>query len=469
MNLSFFAFSLLITVCLAANSHNTEVPQCNLPIREIDSLKNIIMKKHPEVIPPFLVSCNNWDMDEARAFAIGLALGKQSYGPKAMNTSAEALDKECEMIGCVNYWISSDREKRVIVNMKELLSVISANFEWKKGDQTYNPIAEFFNIQEIQKPETHKSVMYPELVRRLFLKYAKCATAMIAIDVAILKWLSHTIQLLSASVENKRSILHLDTSLVAPVCALSLYQQIREFCEEDILIFLSEVQWYYEPIRKMENLYFPTLLTLLKTLDDGLIRSKVKEIAEKVKPRESDFIFSRLILGIDNPIVKSLEGKLSTAEYARFDALWPHQIACGRKVHSMNNNSMFSCDPIGILLYFHYPTYTSALIKEDNTLEWEGTSNFAVVEQIKCSNEPGPQPKQLCLFIISQLSPPSAFWKEVTSCTNMAEFNKCLEKPLTRIWILTYEISILESSSIYKVFPIQRIAANNQDLSVSGL
>ena len=464
MNLSFFAFSLLITVCLAADSHSPEVPQCNLPIREIDSLRNIIMKKHPEVLPPVLVSCNNWDMDEARAFAIGLALGKQSYGPKAMNTSAKALVKECILLGCINFWSPSDTEKRVIVNMKELLLVISANFEWKESNETYNPFAEFFSIQEIQKPENYKKVMFPEEVRSLFVKYSKSTTAMIAIDVAILKWLSHAIQLLSDCEKSKRSILHLHSSLIAPLCALSLYPQIGELCSKDILIFLSEVERNFKPIifhQFQDHYYFPTLLTLIKTLGEGLIRLKVKEIADKSQPKKDFFITGRLFLELDHPVVQSLEAKLSAARYTRFNALWSHQIACDRKVHSMNNNSMISCDPISTLLYFHYPTYTSALLKEDNTLEWDGTSNFEFVEQINFSNEPGPQPKQLRLFILSQLKPPAAMWKEFTSCTSMTEFVKCLEKPMIRTWILTYEISILESSSIYKVIPIQRIAENN--------
>ena len=90
-------WGFMVSVCLAAYKLDSNVVQCNVPSSkdEADSLSTTITKKRPELLPPFLVSCKDWDRDLAIAFALGLALGKHCDMPKSINTGANA---ECGMI-----------------------------------------------------------------------------------------------------------------------------------------------------------------------------------------------------------------------------------------------------------------------------------------------------------------------------------------------------------------------------------
>ena len=386
-----------------------------------DSLQGIILKKYPHLVPPFLVSSKNWVADQARAFAVGLFLGKTRDKPMNPTETDEFLGngKECKVMYSEYY------EAAIVVFMKNLQKVICSDLKWKNGNQMYNPFAEFFDIQEIQKSKSFKVGEIPlKKLRRKFAKYAKSSVAMIAVDVAILQWMSHSIQENSKFMGNANTIIHLDTSLLVPICALTLYPRIQEFCKEDILTVFSEFQRYTESDRYIgDDYYFPTLLTLIRTLDEGSVRSKIEELAIKMYFKgELSFISSRLVLGLEHPFVNSMEAKLPAAKLASYEDLWYRQMKYEHRVYSLYIQWILSCIPNHFLVSIENPEYQTALIENDDSLIWQGGVQFDL--NIYFRNR--LQPKQLCLFIVSTLHAPAAFWKEIVSCTSTV--CRCLRK-----------------------------------------
>ena len=449
----FVLVSILIAyVCLAAKKLDPNVVHCNVPSSKgkVDGLKTIIMKEYPELFPPFLVSCKDWDRDLAIAFALGLALGKQ-YDQS--NTSTKA---ECEMIELKNVGTGPDEGKRTIARIKNLSKAVSANMEWKDGSQTYNPISELFNIEKIESVGDDSN--YLVVVRHLLAYCAKKAIAMVAIDVAILKWMAHAIKIKP----HDCPMIEISESIFMPLCALSMIPQIGEHCTDDILAVLSEVQKYADPeIHSSFDMdhYNPTLFTLYNLLDDGPIRKKVEVIVEMVCHYSTkSYLSARMLLGDDHSILRATERNFSEEERSLRENLYNCQVDCHRKVYSIGNrcingyaNSILYPHNNGFI-QIYMNTTLSAIIGQDDTLKWEGTTP-TLGKEIYFFNDPSPHPKRL--FIINQsLAPaPLQFWQDITSCTSITKFREIMEKPAIRQIVLTYGLTILESSSIYEFKP----------------
>ena len=94
MNSFSLYYTLIASFCLAAD--HTSVPHWDVLNNELDSLQNIIIKRHPELLPPFLVSIKGWDRNEANAFAIGLALGKQCDKQESIHIKYNSIGQDEE-------------------------------------------------------------------------------------------------------------------------------------------------------------------------------------------------------------------------------------------------------------------------------------------------------------------------------------------------------------------------------------
>ena len=449
MTMLILVFSLIATVCLAAEKSNPYITDCNVSSSEVDGLRTMLMNNHPELLTPFLVSCNGWNRDLAIAFSLGLALGKKCDRTKYTNSIADAdtMEEAYEMIDWNYIQPGGKRAKVVIKNVERALSV---NWKWKDGNQTYNPFSELFDIKEIQNPENFKNVDKPDRLRRLFAKFAKNAIAMIAIDVAILKWMVYAIRIKS----DECHMIEIGESTFMPLCALSMIPNVGDHCTEDILIVLSEVQLYTDPVHpsRFDVEYLtPSILTLFKLLEDGPIRAKVMEILTLMLPLGREpFLPTRMLLGDDHPFLRET---FSDEDCSSKQSDLKLQDECQRKVYSIGNTCINSySNSAFIKIYTH--TNLSALVEQNNTLKWEGT-NPRLGDDIRFSNQPTPPPRQVRLFIISQLPIPDIFWKAITNCTSMQLFQELMTKVAIRQMILSYGITILESSSTYDFHPTQ--------------
>ena len=461
MNLIVLSSTLLSSGCLAAGWVDLDVPHCDPG--EVDSLLTMIMKQHPEILPPYLVPSKNWDKNVVTAFSIGLALGKQSNILKYMHSnSSTQQDKNCSSnnssadclnsdVGKLRYAFKRDKSAHLKVDMKNFQSVISANLKWRDGSKTYNPFDGLFDIDEIQKPEHYKNeaFLFPGEVRLLFAKHAKCPTAMIAIYVAILKFLVHAIN----TRLHKDHLIVVDGDLFTPICALSMHLQVRDYCYKDILIVLSQVQLFSAlPGRNYlyTKSYTAPLINLFKLLDDGPIRTEIEEIiTEKIKETTEfpHLAHSTMLLGVDHPFIKAMEKKLSHLDVALTRPLLQRQMSFKRKIHSMGNiDSLFYFS--GIFTYFPYYEVVTAVIESNDALKWNERKKPMLENKFKFHNAMDQnRPEQRRLFIISQLPVPKDFWENLVSCTTLPQFLKSLENQPTRLMLLTYGIIILETSS----------------------
>ena len=458
MNL--FILSSFATGCLAAGKFILGTPHCEDLLGEVDSLQDMIRKRHPEALPTYLVS-KSWDKNVATAFALGLVLGKQCNILKYMHSNSTVdlqrphslqQDKYCSnnssSADCVEveyefdklrYAFTKELVLNLKVNMKNFQSVISANFVWKDLSKTYNPFDELFNIKEIQNQVHYndEAFLYLGELRRLFANHAKCATAMIVIDVTILKCLVHAVN----TRPQKDHLIVIDGALLKPLCALSMHVQVREHCKDDILTVLNHVQHYAEEphCKYVESEEYTTaLITLFKFLDDGPIRSKVGEIITKIT-NEAVMIFehvgSIMLLGFDHPFIKAMKEKNLEQQFDLIGQLnFPH------KTHSMGNIKTV-CFLSDTDVPYHKAVRAS--IEPDDTLTWEGEKEAKLENKIlKIGVVDDPQR----LLIFSEIPVPNDFWEKLVSCTTMPEFLIYLESPTTRRMILTYGIIILETN-----------------------
>ena len=421
----------------------------------IDSLQVKTMKLlNPDLLPPFLILCKHWNEGLAKAFAIGLVLGKQFDMSKSMNVSYASNSRE-EVAICVYF-----RGHGMRIMMDNLRSAIDVNSEWKDGDITYNPFDKLLDIEKFNNKDIYSNYFYnyyslcSKDLRNLFANCVKDSVAMIATDVAILKWFSHAIQSRTVSDITINSLGKEDLALILPLCGLSLYPIIQEFCSEDILTVISDIPRYQMSFKYKlwgRDCFYHKFLTLLKMLDDNLIRSKVEELAAQMYNEDTGghgliFTTTRHFLGVEHPFVKSMEKNIPAAKWVSYNVLWQIHLECDYKIHSMSSEMIFDGSTF---FYIGNPTFLSACIEANNSLKWEMAVTTSK-KKIKFSSTPSSQPRQIRLFVISTCpQPPAAFWEEMRSCSDIPMFQKTLKSPLIRRMILTYEITILECSSIY--------------------
>ena len=430
--------TLIATLCLTADYG--VVLEC-----ENDSLKNTIILKYPSCIPPFLVACKGWDKDLAMAFAAGLVLGKlcekQEFNRK--ETNGQGKEKECDIL---TFDIVDIYKTDVQVNliMGTLNKAISANLEWKEKDKIYNPFSELFDIQSVQKAKMYLSYITLENVRRVFVKYAKNATAVIAIDVAILKWLLHAIN----AKPKDYHIVGVEGPIIMPICALSMHPKIGEYLTNDILTVLTQMEYYTDTeCSYYKNVDFLTssLITVVKMLEDGPIRTKVVEMVAKMYPVvKRSYLDCRMLLGSEHSIVKHMEERIEDEVISNSSSIL-QQLKCDKKLHTM---SFSFFDIISQNLSFSSVwehRYLIATIETDSTLIWEETTPKFEWE-VSFINKSDSHPRQMRLFIFSQLPVPDNFWKIATSCSSLPMFEEILKTPIVKRMIITYGISIFESS-----------------------
>ena len=431
MKFSSLSSILIATVCLAADNHAPGAPgvvQCT---------------------PELALSCNGWDKDLAMAFALGQALGKQCNTQHSISLSASATE-ECQMIKLNSSRTGKGNWKSVKIVMKTLQSAISANFEGKAGINACNPFSELFNIVEIQNPANYKNKTELKFksVRRLFAKYAKNAMAMITIDVALLKWFVH---LINTNPQTAQKI-EVDSAIFMPLCALSMYPSVAEHCQDDILTVLNQFHYYADNAYlsySKSDLYTPSLLTLFKFLDDGPIRKKVEEIIISMLPIGStNYLNSRMLLGDDQQFVKSVEKKFAKGKLSTCEASLHRQAQWNRKVYSIGDAWITSYETHDAFIQIYKHTHMSAIIEQGETLKWTSSTLYSG-DALCITNETDPNPKQVRLFILCQLPAPDIFWQAVTSCKNLPMFQDLMTKSAIKQMILSYDITILESSSSY--------------------
>ena len=434
------SLTLTATVCLAADKKHSYVPNDESSGKN-DSQLSLVMKELPEQLPPLLVS-EGWREDKAKAFALGLALGKQ------------CKKEECSLLTYVEF---NGFGLCMSVVMKNLRSAISANLEWKEGNQTYNPFAELFDLKEIQNSKYYNDDEATYLqVRSLFAMHAKNATAMVVIDVALLKGLVHAI---GTKPEDILSFM-IEEDIIMSVCALSMIPLIGEHCKDDILTVLDTVKMYTVVARHFsvpftEN-YISSLVTLFKLLEDGPIRNLVENIAINSRPESVwDILNTRMLLGPDHRFVKKFETFFSEDdEGSSLKASLQHQ---QDSYHCQVYSIGYSCihtfsDSIShsFMNIFNSTLMKGSINRQANSLKWDHTMPISR-KQIRISNKKTYNDSFNYLFVISVLPAPYPFWRAIASCASMSEFNGLIREPSVRQVIITYGITILESRTSYRV------------------
>ena len=287
--------------------------------------------------------------------------------------------------------------------------------------------------------------------RKIFLDCAKFPEAMMAVDVAILKWIVIMVE--------GTDTLNIDLDVIAPVCCLSVDPDISEYCEDDIIraleIFSTSIQSSQSngPIHLRRSLNF--LLNLLKFVDSPRIQQKLKDIVTslyKLKTTSnSSFLDYRLILGLGDAFLATLEKKLppgisyfitsyfgnafSRSTYFRFFS--KGQIFRLRGLFSSTDESMskHSC--------------TKATIGSGgNTLVWDVEQHS--YKDVKFENSSSSSSS---LFIVysGNTKPPAIFWGQIRSCKTMQEFKELLKSPVMKQTILTCDITLMESNIKFSI------------------
>ena len=458
MNLFALSFTLFAAACLAAQTSTdpifSVISEGDAPLSKFDRLKDFFTKHHPEALPLFLMTIENWDEKVARAFVIGQLLGKcdvrkNANSDSSSNSSTPKMNTNCVML---EFERGGSMGADIKVDMNSLQSVISAIMKWKSLDgQTYNPSDELFDLDGLYNQISHCRYEYASRVRHQFANYARSELAMMAGDVAILKWMVHAIK----EKPKDYSFLHVSRNFVLGICSLSMHPTIEGLCRDDILLVLTHLQHSLSDTAadqsKLEY-YRSSLVTLIKFLDNGPIRDKVMEILTKVcSLGRHDFVNSRMILGADDPFIKRFEEK-SEFQLAKYEQQVQEE-QYKRKLYSMVISS--PCD------YKAKNEYAALVVKsqliavvdtKDGTLKWteqvRNTTQKTTFYNIKTV-------KGHYLFICSPLIVPAALWQELTSFTNLSMLQAALKNKRFIRMIFTYELSIIESSSVSSSGKIQ--------------
>ena len=427
-NLFAFASVLLAATCFCAERGAKGSQLSNIsPITDNGTLQEIIINKCPTALPTFLVSYKCWEEELAWAFAFGLILGKF----KDMLCKAE----NCAVISVLG--VNPE-------NIKSAFSNLSYSEIW--GDKYFISNLfkrNFFLIRDL--PARNSLTEFVDF-RSLIVKCSLVPEASIAVDVAILKWIAAEIRQ-----KPEGPVVVVEWSVLQPLCALSMVPLLREYCTNDILFVLNELSIFVDSEQFTEKRISVGLcmIQIIKMLDDGPIREKVVEIATKMYTKKIlSLTASRLILGSDHPFVKSMEKDVSKValDLCASKLLQQHQY--DHKVHSISNNEEIVLNENCEFIVLGDRHYLNALITTEGSLRWN--QSFPV-KFLTIWNSPGLNPKQMRIFFLYKFPPPATFWTEVKSCTNLPMLHATLNNLMIRRMILTYGITILESSSNYSI------------------
>ena len=454
INLFALSSTLFAAFCLAASGPS--VPK--IEVGEVDSLKNIITNQHPGVLASFLATVKHWDREVAIAYAIGQVLGNCCEEPNSMSNSSSSsslgVKKDCVMLDFEPYSEHTTLVK-IRVNMNSLQSLISANLEWKdESGQTYNPFKELVDLEKIQNPANYKNeaFLYPDDIRYQFAKHGKTANAMIAIDVAILRWLAHAIK--TKPQHFSRLVLRRDS--VLGICSLSMHPTIEGLCEDDILTVLTHLQSTFELAGYPDDdvdYFRPSLITLIKFLVEGPIRSTVLKILTYVCSYGfHDFVNSKMLLGAEHEFVKHLEKYHTSHQLTTCEGFYQKQTEYKRKFYSMIVTSRCKYYAGKMFVELPFETQLYGLISNDSSLHWiEEESNHRHMMATYYNQVD----HEYLLIISSQLKMPAAVKAKFTSCISLSMFQDELLKDRNIIqMIFTYGLTIMENKSKHILQPI---------------
>ena len=373
-SMNFFALSstLFATLCLVAETSDPG----DAPVSEVGGLRGIIMEKHPETFASYLVTTHRWKEEVARAFTIGQVLGSncdvQNTSSNSSNSSnSPGMKKNCTML---KFRVHDSQEATLKVDMNSLQSAISA-------DQLKNLFKEHFDMERIQNPVNYENESTLDDVRRLFANHAKTEDAMMAIDVAILRWL---VQVIKAKPDNC-TVVFVSKEVVLALCSLSMHSNIVGLCKDDILAVLTHLQNFTDSGKSpfdMEDYYRPSLVTLIKFLPISPVREKVMKILTKVcEKRRYDFVNTKMLLGAEHEFVKLLERNHTKDELDDFNKqLLEQEKTYERKIHSMVGYSGFKYSK-NDFVNFPVAAQFTALIWNDNSKSLYSKETFIYEQQ----------------------------------------------------------------------------------------
>ena len=349
------------------------------------------------------------------------------------------------------------------VSLNELsdsLWALKSSFD-RELNHLFNMKLLFRELDRIMKVEA-ATLSFSEL-RYVFAKYARQPAAMVAVDVAILRWMNHLIR------KEDLPVLA-EPSIVQAVCALSLYPQIEKQCSNDILRVLEQFPRAHSHglLEQEMPKYFPALINVMKMLDPCQVRKKVEEIAAfiyetgfELDPRKDtkySFVgpLSRMLLEAGHGYVKSMEKSVSVEEIALWDdTLTSRLTSNNHKLHSLSCGGTDGYASNGFNLRISHDNFIIHHLKAsmtDESLIWDNyRTRFATVQFKYSFNVENKWPMRL--HVISQISLPAIIWDEVIACTRLEEMRELLKSLRMRQAVLTYGMTVLETSAEFHFAP----------------
>ena len=374
----------------------------------------------------------------------------------AADNSGESflLRSKAVIIGCglgknKNVLIANTDENNISLSVspKDLKQCIVLSTSDGNLDNIFAKLfAELFDPQCIlEKLSVPQTMINFKQTQSLFLECALVPEAKFAVDVAILTWLSEYVQ---RDKPNKSSIVSIEPALLGSFCSLIFDSSDALKFQYGILSVLTEIQ---ELIARdlntsrrssLLNAVLPSLLMMIKLLDDGLVRNKAMEMASKLYQEDSKRTgpICILCLGREHAFVQSI---MKDEEIpAPWNAQLNLQRTNNRKVHSL-----FILPSLKPTRYFmdinHSPVLTATITNATpGALVWE---KFSITQVFFLSNEKFKERSKVLLLIAFQIKPPASLCTKFASCTSLITFYELLEKPLMKQMILSYGMTIFET------------------------
>ena len=394
--------SLLAVTCLAADNSSRRAP-------------NNFHDKFNTPVP------QNVELVD-RAFALGLALGE----------SSDLIIADTPIANTISLSVSPKRLKEFIL----------ANSECKREGQTYNPFNGLFDEKCLLRTlGLNNANMNFEHFQRVFSHCMLSIEAKVSVDVAMLKWLVGEIKRETKDyciVDMEPNILvNIESCIVGPVCSLSFYPQLIERCSEDILTVLNEVEnlitsGYFSKDYLLGN-FFSIVVFIVSNLlvVDCPIQWKTGLLNFELLQLGCPEYKSACVLVLAS--AQALTRLVADEE--------EQQLSSTPKLHSLTN--LPSVDPNRPFIKI-MGTYLKATITK-GILNWE-SNKASQYNVINIPDKEHPEPRQRRLFIIFKINPPSFLCIKISSCQSLAKFYVLLETQEMKRLILTFGMTILETS-----------------------
>ena len=306
------------------------------------------------------------------------------------------------------------------------------------GSKMSDKLAKYFETFDITNGPT-----FGEL-RCVFAKHAKCAEAMVLVDVTILRWLVQVIQ------NNKEGpLILLESPVVQAMCALVID---GDYCTSDVSTVLNEVERYVNSDFNVDFIC-PSLLTVIKMLSPSSIRTKVEDIVAKIYRKNVD-VFGpqcRLFLGDNHDFVKAMEENIPKEQIDRWydcesSLSWFDQ---NRKLHSLSGGKLdIRISPkIYIDIFPNCVLTTKTAIVVEGVIEWEDTI-MELSDAMRIWDDPDSEllPGQSHLILVCIIKQPALFWEAINKCKELVMLHELIESSIMKQMILTYGVSIVDTT-----------------------